>query len=313
MIKYALTATAAALMLGTVPVQAQDYPTKPVNLIVPFEAGGNGDSSARLFTQYLRKALDAEVVVQNRAGAGGTIGMTELAGADADGYTLGYTAIAPVTVQPHVRKLSYGRDSFEAVCMVVDTPIGVTVAPDSPYYKLDDLIEAARNETVVSVGPAPGSIPHLAQAAVANAYGVEFKYLPVGAGAEQARAILGGDAQLATDTAAMEETFGLRTLAVLSDERFADLPDVPTLKELGTDLTMSIWFGLFAPAGTPEDVLNRLDSACTEAMADPEFLEAMSNASFIVRNMPREAFTEFYHKQFDGNRELLEIIGLAGE
>lgn len=307
-----LVVSALALLAGLAPALAEDFPAKPIDVIIPFGAGGNGDTSARIFLQHYRAALDAEMIPLNKPGAGGTIGMTEVAGAASDGYTLGYTAIAPVTVQPHVRNLQYGRDSFEPVCMVVDIPTAVTVGPDSPYQTMDDLVGAAKAGKVVAAGPAPGSIPHLGQAAVANAYDVEFTYLPVGNGALQAKAILGGDADMATDTAAMEKSHGLRTLAVLSDTRFADLPDVPTLKELGVDLSLTIWFGLVAPAGTPADVLDALSEACTTAMSSPDFLDEMAKANFVVRHMPRDAFSAFYQKQFDDNKALLDLIGPQG-
>lgn len=307
-----LVAACAALgvLSGIAPVLASDYPTKPIEVIIPYGAGGNTDTSGRIFIKSMRKALGAELVPLNAAGAGGTVGMAKVAAAKADGYTLGFSPIAPVTVQPHLRPLPYGKDSFEPVCLVADNPTAVTVAPDSPYKSLDDLIATAREGTVVAVGPAPGSIPHIVQSAIANAYGVKFKYLPAGGGGKAAKAVLGGEADFAADTSAMEKVHGLRSLAVLADARLADLPNVPTLRELGKDLTLTIWFGAFAPKGTPAAVLDRLSQACEKAVADPEFQTGMKNANYLLRYMGRQEFTAFYQKQFDDNQALLKLIGV---
>src|SRR5690606_31316143 len=154
-------------------------------------------------------------------------------------------------IQPHLRPLPYGKDSFEPICMIANTPAAVTVAPDSPYQTMEELIAAAADGIVVAVGPAPGSLPHIVQGAVAKSYGVNFTYLPSGGGGKAATSVLGGEATLSTDAYSAGNSFGLRTLAVLADERVAALPDVPTLKELGHDVSLSVWFGAFAPAGTP--------------------------------------------------------------
>ena len=178
---------------------------------------------------------------------------------------------------------------------------------------MDDLIRAAKKGKIVAVGGAPGSIPHIVQSAVADAYGVKFTYLPAGGGGKAAKAVLGGEATFAADTSAMVTVHGLRALAVLADERLADLPDVPTLKELGKDLTLTIWFGAFAPKGTPEAILDKLSDACGKAVKDSEFLEGMKKANYIVRFMPRSEFMTFYNDQFSGNKKLLELIGVKAK
>ncbi|MCG8511884.1 MAG: tripartite tricarboxylate transporter substrate binding protein [Rhodospirillales bacterium] len=299
---------AIGFVAAAMPAMAE-YPAKPIEMIIPYGAGGNTDTSGRIFINAMRKALDSEVVPLNVTGAGGTVGMAKVAAAKPDGYTLGFSPIAPVTVQPHLRPLPYGKESFEPVCLVADNPTAITVAPDSPHKTLADLIAAAKSKRVVAVGPAPGSIPHIVQSALANAYGVKFTYLPAGGGGKAAKAVIGGEADFAADTSAMEKVHGLRTLAVLSSDRLVDLPDVPTLKELGKDLTLTIWFGAFAPKGTPAEVLDKLSAACEKAVADPEFASGMAKANYIVRYMGRTEFSAFYESQFDGNQTMLSLIG----
>ena len=298
----ALSATAAVA----------EFPESPIEVIIPYGAGGNSDTAGRILINAMREVMDADFVPLNVEGAGGTIGTAQLAASDADGYTLGFNPIATVTIQPHLRPLPYDDTSFAPVCMVVDNPSAVTVAPDSPYQTMDDLIAAVRaGENIVAVGGAPGSMTHISQAMIANAYDVSWTYLPAGGGGRAAASIMSGEATFATDTSAMEAIHGLRTLAVTSTERVPGLENVPTLQELGVDVVSTIWFGLFAPAGTPAEVLDTLSAACEAATATDSFIDGMASANYIVRYMGREEFTTFFEEEYARNRELLPVIGVA--
>lgn len=312
--KLALKKTAMItplVLLFSVTSAVAEYPEKPVEVIIPYGAGGNTDTSGRIFINAMRKVMNSDLVPLNVTGAGGTVGMAQLAKSDPNGYTIGFSPIAPVTVQPHLRPLPYGKDSLEPICMIADNPTSITVAPDSPYNSMDDLIADAKSgKKIVAVGGPPGSMPHITQAAVANAYGVKFVYLPAGGGGKAAKAILGGEATFAGDVSAMEKVHGLKTLAVSADERVAGLPDTPTFKELGKDVSVSIWFGAFAPKGTSDDVLNSLSAACEKAVQDADFLAGMEKANYIVSFKGRDEFKPFYESQFEANKDLLEVIGV---
>lgn len=288
-----------------------EFPESPIEVIIPYGAGGNSDTSGRILINAMREVMGADFVPLNVTGAGGTVGTAQLAASDADGYTLGYNPIATVTIQPHLRPVPYDNESFAPVCMIADNPTSVTVAPDSPYETMDDLIAAVQaGENIVAVGGAPGSMTHITQAMIANAYGVEWTYLPAGGGGNAAASIMSGEATLATDTSAMERIHGLRTLAVAATERVEGLEEVPTLQELGVDVVSTIWFGLFAPAGTPDDVLDTLSAACEAAVETDSFIEGMANANYIVRYMGREEFGEFFQAEYIRNRDLLPVIGV---
>ncbi|MCR9085846.1 MAG: tripartite tricarboxylate transporter substrate binding protein [Rhodobacteraceae bacterium] len=288
-----------------------DYPESPIEVIIPYGAGGNSDTSGRILINAMRDVMGADFVPLNVTGAGGTVGTAQLAGSDPDGYTLGYNPIATVTVQPHLRPVPYNNESFAPVCMIADNPTSVTVAPDSPFESIDDLIAAAKGgENIVAVGGAPGSMTHITQAMIADAYGVGWTYLPAGGGGRAAASIMAGEATFATDTSAMERVHGLKTLAVAGAERVEGLEDVPTLKEQGVDVVSTIWFGLFAPAGTPDAVLDTLSAACEEAVQTDSFIEGMANANYIVRFMGREEFGDFFQAEYVRNRELLPVIGV---
>ncbi|WP_157966455.1 Bug family tripartite tricarboxylate transporter substrate binding protein [Oceanibium sediminis] len=304
----------AAVTIGSLmatAVAAADYPAKPIQVIIPFGAGGNSDTSGRILLNGMQKVLGADLVPVNVPGAGGTIGMAQFAGAEADGYTLAFSPSAPTTLQPNLRPLPYGKDSMVAVCLLTDNPTAVTVSPDSPYSSMEELVEAAKAETLIVAGPAPGSVPHITQAALANAIGTTFTYLPVGGGAEEAKALLGKQADLAADNSAMGTVHGLKTLAVASAERIDELPDVPTLTELGIDVQVSIFNGLYAPANTPVEILETLSDACGQAVEDPEVKSRLQDANFIVRYLGHEDFQAFYEEQFDASLEMLTKIGLV--
>jgi tripartite-type tricarboxylate transporter receptor subunit TctC len=312
-IKYTLAAIAGLAIqpfIGSAPALAE-YPEKPVEVIIPFGAGGNADSAGRVFINALRKEINADIVALNMAGAGGTIGTARLAEAQPDGYTLGFNPIATVTIQPHLRPVPYGKSSFAPICMVADNPIAVTVAPDSPYSSIQELIQGAQDNKLVVAGTAAGSLPHIAHAAFAKNLGVDFTYLPVTGGAHAAKSILGGEATLATDNSALGDVQGLKTLAVMAQERIEQYPDAPTLKEAGVDLSLTIWMGVFAPAGTPDAVVNKLSAACENVVQDEAFKTQMQAANFILNYKGRDEFTEFFASQYDGNRKILEDIGMV--
>lgn len=306
------TFTAVAIgTLMTTAVAAADYPSKPIQVIIPFGAGGNSDTSGRILLNGMQKVMGADLVPVNVPGAGGTIGMAQFSSADADGYTLAFSPSAPTTLQPNLRPLPYGKESMVAVCLVTENPTAVTVAPDSPYNTMGELVEAAKAERLVVAGPAPGSVPHITQAALANAIGTTFTYLPVGGGAEEAKALLGKQADLAADNSAMGTVHGLKTLAVASGERIEQLPDVPTLKELAINVEVSIFNALYAPAKTPPEILQKLSDACGQAVEDPDVKSRLEEANFIVRYLGHEDFQTYYEDQFDASRVMLTEIGLV--
>ncbi len=305
-----LLAAAAVAISGS--AAFAEYPEKNIEVIISYGPGSNTDTGGRLFMNAMVDVLGggANYVPVNVAGAGGTIGTAQLAAAGADGYTLGYNPIATVTVQPHLRPLPYGKDSFAPICKVTETPTAIMVDPEGPYQTMDDLMAAAKEGKVVGAGPAPGSLPFIAAMSAVNAYGAEVTYLPVGGGAKAAAAVLGGDATMSTDIYSAAENRGLKALAILASERRPDAPDVPTMKELGHDVQLSIWYGLFAPGGTPEDVIETLSAACAEAVLDEAFIAGMDAANQNIDYQDRAAFTAFYEQQYANNRQLLVNIGL---
>jgi tripartite-type tricarboxylate transporter receptor subunit TctC len=309
--KMGALALIASCVSYAAPAQAQ-YPSRPVTIVVPFNAGGATDNVARLAAPIFAKALGGNVVVKNSTGAAGTIGAAEVASARPDGHTIGMLAIGPVTTQPHLRKLVYGADSFIPICMLNRSPVVATVPKTSPYKTLDDLKRAAeaKPNSLVYGSPGPGSIPHIAAFALAKALGVQMKHIPHSGGAEVAKSMMGGVVQLLVDVSSNVTLFDLHPLAVAHTERLPELPSVPTMKELGYDLEFAIWFGVFAPKETPSEVVAKLDNACEAAGKSAEFAASMNKFKSSVSYMPRKEFTAFVKADYQKNGKVLEEAGL---
>lgn len=309
-LKAIIVASTIGLFLSTVAVAA-DYPSRTIGMMIPFSAGGGTDVPGRFFAAELEKILGKNVVVSNVTGAGGTIGATQLSKAKPDGYKLGFMPVGTTTTQPHIRKTSYNDESWEPICLVAQSPQYVVVKDDSPFKTIDDVITKAKEDRLITAGPPPGSLPHIAQAAVAKAYGVKFNYIPHDGINEVAKSMLGGRVDMTVYYADAKERFGLRPLVILDSERSEVFPDVPTLGELGHPVESFVWFGFFAPAGTPEDVVGILSDACGKAVETDSFMENMEKAKRNVRYMDTEEFRVFFKKQYEQNGELLKEAGLV--
>jgi len=258
----------------------------------------------------MEEQLGVPIVVQNVEGAGGVIGATQLARADADGYQLGLMPFGPVTTQPHLRQTDYDSESWTTICRVVSNPMAVLVAPDSGMVTFEDLIErASGEEAVLTAGPAPGSLPHVAQAALGQAYDLNFRYVPHEGAAAVATSLLGGQVDVFIDIASNAERLGLTPLALLAEERHPSFPDLPTVAELGgPPLDYAVWYGVFAPAGLDEAVANRLSEACGTAVDDPEFQERMTAQGHTIAYLGATDFSAFFASQYQTAGELLSII-----
>lgn len=288
-----------------------DYPEKDVQLIVPYGAGGGTDTAARLIQPHLEKILGTNLIVVNMPGAGGTISATKFSQSKPDGYTLAFLPAGTAVMQPNLRKVEYNENSFDPVCMTIDDPVGVSVGPDSPYNSLDELIEAARKGEVSASGAAPGSFSHIGPVLLGRGYDVQIKYVPHEGGAKAARSALGGQVDMLADNVGLIKKFGLKPLAVLSGERAKTLPDVPTIDELGgPPIRLSIWYGLFAPAGTPQPILDRLSAACKEATALDAYMDSVQAAAYTPRYLDSAEFKAFFQEQYRGNATLFQEIGL---
>jgi len=265
------------------------YPQKPVTLIVPFPAGGIADLSARALKASLDKALGQSVLIVNRPGASGAIGAAAVANANPDGYTLMYTlsSVASVPEQAVLngQKPPFTLEQFVPVARVTVDVVSLVVRADSPYKTYQDFAAALRANPKGMTYSSSGNygISHFPAEMLLAATQSEARHIPYAGGAPMLTALMGGqvDFNVPVRTLALPhvQSGRLRYLAMYGAKRWAQAPDVPTLAELGVPIEFVPWTGLFAPAGTPADVLATLRRALRAASQDNQFVETVGKSS----------------------------------
>nr|WP_272213795.1 tripartite tricarboxylate transporter substrate binding protein [Marinicella sp. W31]MDC2879747.1 tripartite tricarboxylate transporter substrate binding protein [Marinicella sp. W31] len=287
---------------------------RPVTVVVPFAAGGGTDITTRAMQESLSDTLKANVAVKNTAGAGGTIGVGEVARARADGTTLGMAPVGPLTTQPHLRKLPYDVDSFDYICLAYSAPTVIAVRQDSDFSNLEDLVAYAKEnpgELTFAV-QAIGSIPHIAGLALADAAGIEMTFLPVNGDGPALKSLLDGTADIFIPHVSFytSNSDQLKSLALLKDGRLAEQPDLVTAEEQGYALDFPIWGGLVAPAGLDDADISKFETACKAAIDSGPFQERMQALKQPSAYMGAADFEAFVREKYDTNRKLLEKAGL---
>lgn len=272
-----LAAGAVLLVAGFAGAQA--YPTQPVQVVVPFDAGGANDLAARAIQPALTKALGQPVVVINKAGAGGSLGVQEVLKAPADGHTLLFLPSNNLIYEPNFRKnATYGVDSFDYICRVFLVPISLAVSPTAPFKDVAGLIKFAReNPKKVLYGvPAVGGINHVSLLALQKATGTEMTRVPFTGAAPAMQALASGQVHVSVDTPTTIRGAQLSPVAVFTKERSPEAPDAPTMKELGIDVMEFVGFaGIVGPRGLPAAARSKLEGACKTALEDPEALAVL--------------------------------------
>ena len=284
-----------ALLLGmavfaAIPAaSAADYPTRPIQMIVPFAAGGGLDINARSFAQAMSDNLAQPIAVINRDGAAGTIGLNSGANARADGYTVIFTPAVPLTSEPHrLKSLTYNLDSFRYVCKVFDNIFAIAVPAKSPYHSVQDILaDARKNPGSVSYGTSgTGSIPHLGTSDIEAATKVTLNHVPYKGDAPILQDLLSDrlnfGAVLVSSITGQLQSGALRLIAVYVDKRHPSFPNVPTLKDAGVPVVQASFGGVLVPAKTPDAVVARLEKSCQEAVAAPRYQEWAQHANQVV-------------------------------
>lgn len=298
---------------------ANDFPKKgkSIDLIVAFSSGGAVDTAARLIQPVLEKELGTNVEVVNKPGAGGQIGYTALTSAKPDGYTIGATGSPSVVVSPldPARGAKYTRESFQPLGRQVIDPTVIAVQPDSPYQTLKDLLEAVKAKpkslTASTTGIQTGE--HFALAQIQQATGSEFAPVHFSEGASQATtAFLGKHVDVlvanVSDANDLTKQGKARVLGVMSAERAPSLPDVPTFKESGYDLTAGTARGYSAPAGLPEAVAKKLEAALEKAIEDPAVVQKMKDLGLETSYLNGADYQKFWTGQEDDFKKALPLV-----
>ena len=302
-----LLALAAACVAPLAQAQA-DYPNKPVTLVVPYPAGGANDAVARLVGQKMAEGLKQPVIIDNKPGAGTTIGTALVAKAPADGYTLVLGSLASHAVAPHLyAKPGYQAiDDFAAIGTIGLAPIVLIVAKESPYADLKALVAAAKAKPdMLTYGSAGNGSPlHLAGELFKQAAKVQVTHVPYKGGNAHTMDLMGGRLDMILDTATsavpMIKGDKVRPLAVAASARMAEYPNVPTFAEAGyPGFEVSAWYALYAPAKTPKAVLDRLNAELAAALKNPEVSDKLRNLGVRPLSGSADALASFTKAEYE--------------
>lgn len=296
---------------------AQTYPLKTVSLIVPFPPGGRTDLTARAVADAMKDELKQPVVVVNKPGASGVLGAKEVAGAAPDGYTLGLFSTGFLTTQYTVPTPTNVRD-YELVSLINYDPAAVAGSAGKGWTTLQQVIAAGKAKPgSLRVGINPGNSAHIFAGAFARAAGLEVIYVPFKGGSERAAAIAGGHIDLDFDIVApmkpLFEAGKLHVLGVAAEKRVDLYREIPTFREQGVDLVIYSWHGVFAPKGTPAQVLAALDASLERIARNPKFIAQMEKLLLGVRYMNRKEFTGFFADQDAQFKPLIQKLGLMAK
>lgn len=312
--RAAIAAIAGSLTLFACTAAAQDgYPSKPVTLVVPFGPGGTSDIMARILERRLSETLGGSIVVDNKAGAGGAIGMSQLMRARPDGHTIGLSVIGPEVLQPAIRKTGYTYKDFDHVCGTYAVPLMMMVPKDSPFKTVADVIDyARRNPDKLTYGSSgPGTLLHLSMEMLLGKAGGKGLHVPYKSSGEMVTGLLGKQVMLFNETPTVSKQYGLRPLAVFADKRLAGYPDVPTMAEAGWPVQATIWGGVIAPKGLPPPVLQKLETACRQALESKAYRADAERLETPPEYRSAKDFAAFAQRQSEIYGKLIAELDLA--
>jgi tripartite-type tricarboxylate transporter receptor subunit TctC len=298
-------------------VRAQDWPTKPVRMIVPFAAGGSTDVAARLVGEYLSRSFGQQVYVENRTGANGVIG-TEAAGkSDPDGYTL---LVAPdaIVSNPHVYKVNYDAlKDFVPVAQLSSQPIVFAAHPDLGVKSIAELVARAKTEPGMrfGTGSGVGSSQHMVGMWFARIAGIKLEQVPYRGGGQAINDLIAGHVKLgslgSTPLIPHYKTGKLLLLAQTTEKRSQSLPEIPTFQEAGIKgLVLDQWLGVFVPAGTPAPIVARLNGEIGKALNDAAIKTSFSNSALDPVGGSAEQFSRLVHDDFAKYERLVKELNI---
>ena len=303
-----LIGTVVALATSLPTAALAEWPERPIRMIIPFGPGGGADTLGRTVAEPLSDILGVEIVAENVTGAGGTIGVGTMANEEADDYTIGVVNVSTQVTAPAVRdNLNYDPGtSFEYIAMLGGAPTVIAVNPDVGVSTLEELVEMARNASPPMAYGSPGTLTmsNLVPAKYFQDIGVEVEPIPYqGAAAAVTDAVAGHVPFTGTtfSTARPQLDDGnLIPLAISTAERVPSYPDVPTFAELGhEDLTSITWFGMAAPAGTSQEVVEKINDGVNQVLQMPEVIEVLEGRGFVITPMEPAEFRDYAASQLE--------------
>ncbi len=298
-------------------IAGDSWPSRPINLIVPFPAGGGGDTLARLISEPLARELGQTIVIENKPGAGGNIGTATASRAEPNGYTLAYATNGTQAINHWLYKTTgFSRDDFEPISRLTTIAAAVVVNPNDPYRSLQELLDAARAKpgslTCGSAGN--GTTSHLACEQLKQMAGVSIVHVPYKGGAAAMTDLMGGRLSMLIDVmpnvAPQIKANRLRVLAVTTNERVASMPETPTVAEAGIPgYSFFAWDALYAPKGTPAAVLERVNAAVKKVLSQSELRNQLELRGAQPAPTSREGLKTFSKEEYD---RLGKVVSAAG-
>jgi tripartite-type tricarboxylate transporter receptor subunit TctC len=321
----ALAAVAAAAAVAAVAIcfvavtAAWPQSARAIKIIVPYPPGGGADALARVVANTIGNMAGPTMVVENRPGAGTVIGSEDVVRAPADGNTLLITNNSSLLV-PHLRQLDFDPlSSLEPICSVATTPTVIIVNSTSPYRTLDDLLGAARAKPGdLTYGAAPGAVSHVSFEMLLHPANIRMTLVPFSGTPPQVNAVLAGQVDAAfvdyPAAAGLLQAGQLRALATGSRARIDWLPDVPTVSESGfKDYEMELWYGYFAPARTPPQIISRLAQWFTKAVQVPDLRSRLMTQGMKPAGLCGAEFASYLRKQFDDYGRIITEANIKAE
>ena len=299
--------------------QAQDWPSKPVRVVVPFAAGGSTDVAARLVAEYLSRVFGQQVYVENRTGANGVIGMEAVAKSDPDGYTL---LVAPdaIASNPHVYKVNYALKDFVPVVQLSNQPIVFAAHPDLGVKSIAELVARARTEPGMrfGTGSGVGSAQHMVGMWFAQIAGITLEQVPYRGGGQAINDLIAGHVKLgvlgSTPLIPHYKAGKLLLLAQTTEARSPSLPDVSTFQEAGIKgLVLDQWLGVFVPAGTPGAIVARLNAEIGKALADQAIKANLTSSAMEPIGGSAEQFARLVRDDFAKYERLVKELNIKAQ
>jgi tripartite-type tricarboxylate transporter receptor subunit TctC len=313
---------ALVAVAGSGAVAQTAYPTRPIRMIVPLAAASAVDVAARIVTQKMSESMGQQIVIINQAGASGLIGAEQLARAEPDGYTIGGFNDSVMTMVPNLHeKMPWDiLKDFQPVSLVATVEWGLIANNQSGYKSAADLIAAARaTPGKINYGSGgPGSPQHLAMAMFASQAGISLTHVPYKGATQAATDVASGQIPVGFQglgtVATLVRGGQLRLIGVTTPQRLPQFPDVPTVSESGLPgFLFNSWFAMLAPAGTPKDIVARLNAEVLKALADPEVRSKLENLGFTVRGTSAEELGAMTRDQLTKYARVIKEMGIVSE
>jgi len=320
MFKKALRALAGAALAGLLPVAAAQaaYPERAITIVVPFPAGGTTDVVARVLADKLSGIFKQSVIVENRQGAGGNIGAAYVARAKADGYTLLVSSAGPLSINQQLYA-NPGYDparDFAPVSLLASVPIMLAANPQAPYTSVAELIAYAKQHpgSIAYGSQGSGTTSHLTMELLKLEAGIDLQHIPYRGSAPAATDLIGGQIQVMFDnsptTYPQVRAGAMRALGVASAQRITSMKDIPAIAETVPGFESEAWFGLVAPAGTPEDVVRDLNAAVRQVLADPAVIKRFDEVGVRLVGDTPQAFGQFIQAEMAKWGKIIQATGL---